>query len=84
MVKDINYSPCTNEITESFPCETMEKDLKIRSIVRTFKVLCGEKNGGKRTQKKSSQMYLDRLICFHLHRMNYTEAILFHTGLFIF
>lgn len=33
---------------ESFPCETVEKDLKIRPIIRTFKVLCGEKNGGKK------------------------------------
>lgn len=51
-------------IIGSFPCETMEKDLKIRSIIRAFKALCEEKNGGKRTQKKSSQMYLVHLISF--------------------
>lgn len=47
------------------PCETTEKDLKTRSI-RTFKGLRGE-NGGKRKQK-SSQIYLDSLVFFHLHK----------------
>lgn len=44
------------------PCETTEEDLA--RPIRTFKGLCGE-NGGKRKQK-SSQIYLDSLILFHL------------------
>lgn len=58
-------------ITESFSCETVEKDLKIRPI-RTFNGLSGEKNGGKGKQKKrrANKCYLDSLIFFYLSKIN--------------